>query len=244
MLKLNNISKTIDNNKILNNISLHIGEGEIVGLIGKSGSGKSTILRSISGLSSVDSGEIIYKNEIISSRKEQVAKTELSREIGMVFQHFNLFNHWNVLENVYKNLVIVKKMSKEKAIDKAKKALDSVGLADYYDRDLIQLSGGQKQRVAIARTLAMENKVILFDEVTSALDPESSKEIMNVMQNLKDKFNVTMIIVSHELSFIRDICDKVYFMESGIIVESGSAKTLFTNPENERTRDFLKDYIV
>lgn len=243
MLKLNNISKTIGDNKILNNISLEISEGEIVGLIGKSGSGKSTILRSISGLSGVDSGEIVYKDKVISSKQELVAKDALSSEIGMVFQHFNLFSHWNVLENVYKTLVIVKKMAKDVAIEKAKKALADVGLADFYDRELSQLSGGQKQRVAIARTLAMENKVILFDEATSSLDPESSKEIMNLMASLKEEYKVTMIIVSHELAFIREICDKVYFMEAGTIIESGAATEIFTTPTNERTKEFLKDYL-
>lgn len=244
MLILNNVSKLINGNKILKNVSLNINEGEIVGLIGKSGSGKSTILRSIAGLSGIDSGEIIYKDNVISSNKDFVVKSEISSEIGMVFQHFNLFNHWNVLENVYKTLVIVKKISKQEAIEKAKKSLESVGLAGFEERSLSNLSGGQKQRVAIARTLAMDNKVILFDEATSALDPESSKEIMALMRNLKDEFKVTMIIVSHELSFIRDVCNKVYFMESGEIVESGSASELFSNPKNARTKEFLVDYII
>lgn len=244
MLILNNVSKLINGNKILKNVSLNINEGEIVGLIGKSGSGKSTILRSIAGLSGIDSGEIIYKDNVISSNKDFVVKNEISSEIGMVFQHFNLFNHWNVLENVYKTLVIVKKISKQEAIEKAKKSLESVGLAGFEERSLSNLSGGQKQRVAIARTLAMDNKVILFDEATSALDPESSKEIMALMRNLKDEFKVTMIIVSHELSFIRDVCNKVYFMESGEIVESGSASELFSNPKNVRTKEFLVDYII
>ncbi len=244
MLILNNVSKLINGNKILKNVSLNINEGEIVGLIGKSGSGKSTILRSIAGLSGIDSGEIIYKDNVISSNKDFVVKNEISSEIGMVFQHFNLFNHWNVLENVYKTLVIVKKISKQEAIEKAKKSLESVGLAGFEERSLSNLSGGQKQRVAIARTLAMDNKVILFDEATSALDPESSKEIMALMRNLKDEFKVTMIIVSHELSFIRDVCNKVYFMESGEIVESGSASELFSNPKNARTKEFLVDYII
>lgn len=239
MLKLNSISKTINDNKILDNVSLNVTEGEIIGLIGKSGSGKSTILRSIAGLSGIDSGEIIYKDELISSDKDLKPKTQLSSEIGMVFQHFNLFSHWNVLENIYKNLVIVKNISKQDAIEKAKKALSSVGLSEFADRPLSQLSGGQKQRVAIARTLAMDNKLILFDEATSALDPESSKEIMNVMLELKEKENVTMIIVSHELAFIKEICDRVYFMEEGKIVESGNASELFTQPKNERTKQFL-----
>ncbi|MBU0278989.1 MULTISPECIES: amino acid ABC transporter ATP-binding protein [unclassified Gemella] len=244
MLKLENVSKVLNDNKILNNISLEISEGEIVGLIGKSGSGKSSLLRSVAGLSGIDGGLITYKNEIISSEQAFKAKSPLSSEIGMVFQHFNLFNHWNVLENVYKTLVLVKKISKETALQKAKKALEQVGLANYFDRSIGQLSGGQKQRVAIARTLAMESKLILFDEATSALDPESSKEIMKLMIDLKEKYLVTMIIVSHELSFIRDICDRVYFMENGIIVEENRADIIFSKPKNKRTQEFLKDYII
>ncbi|WP_198145792.1 amino acid ABC transporter ATP-binding protein [Gemelliphila asaccharolytica] len=243
MLKLNNISKTINNNKILDAISLTVEEGEIVGLIGKSGSGKSTILRSISGLSGIDEGEIIYKGKVISSVEPLKHKTKLSVEIGMVFQQFNLFNHWNVLENIYKNLVIVKKENKQVAIEMAKKALNQVGLSELSNRKITSLSGGQKQRVAIARTIAMGNKVILFDEATSALDPQSSKEIMKLMLELKEKFKVTMIIVSHELKFIREICDKVYFIEKGKLIESGTSEEIFSNPKNEKTKEFLEDFI-
>lgn len=243
MLKLNNISKTINNNKILDAISLTVEEGEIVGLIGKSGSGKSTILRSISGLSGIDEGEIIYKGKVISSVEPLKHKTKLSVEIGMVFQQFNLFNHWNVLENIYKNLVIVKKENKQVAIGMAKKALNQVGLSELSNRKITSLSGGQKQRVAIARTIAMGNKVILFDEATSALDPQSSKEIMKLMLELKEKFKVTMIIVSHELKFIREICDKVYFIEKGKLIESGTSEEIFSNPKNEKTKEFLEDFI-
>lgn len=243
MLKLNNISKTINNNKILDAISLTVEEGEIVGLIGKSGSGKSTILRSISGLAGIDEGEIIYKGKVISSVEPLKHKTKLSVEIGMVFQQFNLFNHWNVLENIYKNLVIVKKENKQVAIEMAKKALNQVGLSELSNRKITSLSGGQKQRVAIARTIAMGNKVILFDEATSALDPQSSKEIMKLMLELKEKFKVTMIIVSHELKFIREICDKVYFIEKGKLVESGTSEEIFSNPKNEKTKEFLEDFI-
>lgn len=243
MLKLNNISKTINNNKILDAISLTVEEGEIVGLIGKSGSGKSTILRSISGLSGIDEGEIIYKGKVISSVEPLKHKTKLSVEIGMVFQQFNLFNHWNVLENIYKNLVIVKKENKQVAIEMAKKALNQVGLSELSNRKITSLSGGQKQRVAIARTIAMGNKVILFDEATSALDPQSSKEIMKLMLELKEKFKVTMIIVSHELKFIREICDKVYFIEKGKLIESGISEEIFSNPKNEKTKEFLEDFI-
>lgn len=243
MLKLNNISKTINNNKILDAISLTVEEGEIVGLIGKSGSGKSTILRSISGLSGIDEGEIIYKGKVISSVEPLKHKTKLSVEIGMVFQQFNLFNHWNVLENIYKNLVIVKKENKQVAIEMAKKALNQVGLSELSNRKITSLSGGQKQRVAIARTIAMGNKVILFDEATSALDPQSSKEIMKLMLELKEKFKVTMIIVSHELKFIREICDKVYFIEKGKLIERGTSEEIFSNPKNEKTKEFLEDFI-
>lgn len=243
MLKLNNISKTINNNKILDAISLTVEEGEIVGLIGKSGSGKSTILRSISGLSGIDEGEIIYKGKVISSVEPLKHKTKLSVEIGMVFQQFNLFNHWNVLENIYKNLIIVKKENKQVAIEMAKKALNQVGLSELSNRKITSLSGGQKQRVAIARTIAMGNKVILFDEATSALDPQSSKEIMKLMLELKEKFKVTMIIVSHELKFIREICDKVYFIEKGKLIESGTSEEIFSNPKNEKTKEFLEDFI-
>lgn len=244
MLVVENISKKINDNKILDNVSLTVNQGEIIGLIGKSGSGKSTLLRAIAGIAGIDDGKIIYKDEIISANEDFKTKNELSKEIGMVFQSFNLFNHWNVLENIYKNLVIVKNMPKAKAINKAKKSLEQVGLSNLADRKISELSGGQKQRVAIARTLAMSSDLILFDEATSALDPESSKDIMNLMISLKEKYKVTMIIVSHELSFIKEICDRVYFMENANIIEENTSEKIFTNPKHNRTKEFLKDYLV
>lgn len=244
MLVVENISKKINDNKILDNVSLTVNQGEIIGLIGKSGSGKSTLLRAIAGIAGIDDGKIIYKDEIISANEDFKTKNELSKEIGMVFQSFNLFNHWNVLENIYKNLVIVKNMPKVKAINKAKKSLEQVGLSNLADRKISELSGGQKQRVAIARTLAMSSDLILFDEATSALDPESSKDIMNLMISLKEKYKVTMIIVSHELSFIKEICDRVYFMENANIIEENTSEKIFTNPNHNRTKEFLKDYLV
>lgn len=239
MLKVENIYKTINNNEILKGVSLHVEEGDIVGLIGKSGSGKSTVLRSIAGISGVDKGKIIYKDSVISDTIDFAVRDSQALEIGMVFQQFNLFNHWTVLENIYKNLTLIKKISKDQAIIEAKKSLDNVGLADFYDRKVSSLSGGQKQRVAIARTLAMKNKLILFDEATSALDPESSKDIMALMQKLKSKHNVTMIIVSHELEFIKNICNKVYYMENGEVIESGKSVDIFENPSTDRLKQFL-----
>lgn len=239
MLKVENIYKTINNNEILKGVSLHVEEGDIVGLIGKSGSGKSTVLRSISGISGIDKGKIIYKDRVISDTIDFAVRDSQALEIGMVFQQFNLFNHWTVLENIYKNLTLIKKISKDQAIIEAKKSLDNVGLADFYDRKVSSLSGGQKQRVAIARTLAMKNKLILFDEATSALDPESSKDIMALMQKLKSKHNVTMIIVSHELEFIKNICNKVYYMENGEVIESGNSVEIFENPRTDRLKQFL-----
>lgn len=239
MLKVENIYKTINNNEILKGVSLHVEEGDIVGLIGKSGSGKSTVLRSISGISGIDKGKIIYKDRVISDTIDFAVRDSQALEIGMVFQQFNLFNHWTVLENIYKNLTLIKKIPKDQAIIDAKKSLDSVGLADFYDRKVSSLSGGQKQRVAIARTLAMKNKLILFDEATSALDPESSKDIMALMQKLKSKHNVTMIIVSHELEFIKNICNKVYYMENGEVIESGKSVDIFENPSTDRLKQFL-----
>ena len=239
MLKVENIYKTINNNEILKGVSLHVEEGDIVGLIGKSGSGKSTVLRSIAGISGVDKGKIIYKNKVISDTIDFAVRDSKALEIGMIFQQFNLFNHWTVLENIYKNLTLIKKIPKDQAIIEAKKSLDNVGLADFYDRKVSSLSGGQKQRVAIARTLAMKNKLILFDEATSALDPESSKDVMALMQKLKSKHNVTMIIVSHELDFIKSICNKVYYMENGEVIESGNSVDIFENPRTNRLKNFL-----
>ncbi|MBF0716130.1 amino acid ABC transporter ATP-binding protein [Gemelliphila palaticanis] len=239
MLKVENIYKTINNNEILKGVSLHVEEGDIIGLIGKSGSGKSTVLRSIAGISGVDKGKIIYKNKVISDTIDFAVRDSQALEIGMVFQQFNLFNHWTVLENIYKNLTLIKNISKDQAIIEAKKSLDNVGLVDFYDRKISSLSGGQKQRVAIARTLAMKNKLILFDEATSALDPESSKDIMTLMQKLKSKHNVTMIIVSHELDFIKNICNKVYYMENGEVIESGNSVDIFENPRTNRLKNFL-----
>lgn len=243
MLELKNINKSINGNEILKNLNMTIEEGQIVGVIGKSGSGKSTLLRTIAGLEGLDSGDIIYKGENITTKKSFEKRKDIAYEIGMVFQHFNLFTHWSVLENVYKTLVIVKKMPKQQAIDLAVEALKSVGLGEFIERELSSLSGGQKQRVAIARTLAMQNKVILFDEATSALDPQSSKDIMNVMMNLKNEHKVTMVIVSHELGFIRDICDYIYYMQEGEIVEQGATKDIFSAPKDEKTQQFLADFI-
>jgi len=231
-----NLKKSYNHLEVLKGIDLEIKEGEVVCLIGPSGSGKSTFLRCLNKLETVTSGTVIVDGMDLTDKKNDINKTR--ENIGMVFQHFNLFPHMTVLNNITLAPVTLKKMSKEEAKKKAMELLTQVGLADKADFYPSQLSGGQKQRVAIARALAMNPDIMLFDEPTSALDPEMVGEVLNVMKQLA-KDGMTMVIVTHEMGFAREVASRVIFMDGGYIVEEGAPEEIFSNPKNPRTIDFL-----
>ena len=237
MIKIKNLKKQFGNNVVLKDISVNIEKGEVVSVIGPSGSGKSTFLRCINGLEEFDGGHIFVDNEDMADKNLNIDK--LREKIGMVFQSFNLFPHLTVLENIILAPVTLKKINKEEAKIKAKELLRKVGLEEKADFYPSSLSGGQKQRVAIARALAMNPEAILFDEPTSALDPEMVGEVLQVMKSLA-KDGMTMIVVTHEMGFAREVCDRVIFMADGEIVEQGSPKDVFFSPQHERTQNFLK----
>ena len=237
MIKVKNLKKQFGNNVVLKDISVVIEKGEVISVIGPSGSGKSTFLRCINGLEEFDGGHILVDNEDMADKNLNIDK--LREKIGMVFQSFNLFPHLTVLENIILAPVTLKKMSKEEAKVKAKELLKKVGLEEKADFYPSSLSGGQKQRVAIARALAMNPEAILFDEPTSALDPEMVGEVLQVMKSLA-KDGMTMIVVTHEMGFAREVCDRVIFMADGEIVEQGNPNDVFLNPQHERTQNFLK----
>lgn len=236
MIKIKNLEKTYGDLKVLKGISTDIKEGEVISIIGPSGSGKSTFLRCINRLEEPTNGEIDIEGENIVSPKVDINK--IREKVGMVFQHFNLFPHKTVLENITIGPIKLKKVSQEEAEKIAISLLDKVGLADKKDVYPNKLSGGQKQRVAIARALAMNPKVILFDEPTSALDPEMIGEVLEVMRDLARE-GMTMIVVTHEMGFARTVANRVFFMDQGTILEDGSPKEIFDNPKEERTKEFL-----
>jgi polar amino acid transport system ATP-binding protein len=221
----------------LNGVDMTIHEGEVVSIIGPSGSGKSTLLRCINLIETPTSGHIYFENEELIPNSKKV--NELRQRIGMVFQSFNLFPHLTVLDNITLALKILKHLSDQEALDIAKELLSNVGLLDKIDSYPNQLSGGQKQRVAIARALAMKPDVMLFDEPTSALDIEMVGEVLNVIRDLANQ-GMTMVIVTHEMSFAKEVSDRVIFMAEGQIVEDTTPDILFTKPEKERTKQFLK----
>ena len=231
-----NLKKNYGHLEVLKGIDLEIKEGEVVCLIGPSGSGKSTFLRCLNKLETVTSGTVIVDGMDLTDPKNDINKTR--ENIGMVFQHFNLFPHMTVIENIQLAPVTLKKMTKEEAKKKGMELLAQVGLADKADYYPSQLSGGQKQRVAIARALAMNPDIMLFDEPTSALDPEMVGEVLNVMKQLA-KDGMTMVIVTHEMGFAREVASRVIFMDGGYIVEEGAPSEIFSNPQNPRTIDFL-----
>jgi len=226
--------------KALVDFSTHIKKGEVVVLIGPSGSGKSTFLRCLNRLEEVDSGEIIIDGQDILAKKVDINKVR--EELGMVFQHFNLFPHKTVLENVTLAQLIVRGRKKEKALKIARDLLEKVGIADKESNYPSQLSGGQQQRVAIARALAMQPKIMMFDEATSALDPEMIGEVLDVMKTLARE-GMTMLAVTHEMGFAREVSDRVIFMDGGQIVEEGTAEHFFKNPTHERTKLFLSQIL-
>ncbi len=239
IIELKNLKKQYDNNVVLKNINLHVDRGEVVSIIGPSGSGKSTILRCIIDLESITLGEVLIEgNNLTNKNVDKKIKKEMLLKTGMVFQTFNLFPHMSVRNNIVKTLKVVKKINVAEAENIAKNMLDLVGLSDKIDNFPNQLSGGQKQRVAIARALALQPDIMLFDEPTSALDPELVKEVLDIIRKLKEK-KITMLIVSHEMNFVREISDRVIVMEKGEILEAGTSQQIFENPSSERVREFL-----
>jgi polar amino acid transport system ATP-binding protein len=240
MIKVNNLKKKFGKLEVLKDIDLHVHQGEIVAILGPSGSGKSTFLRCMNLLENPTSGEIIFDGVNILDKKTDINK--IREDIGMVFQNFNLFENMSVIDNITLAPIKVKKMDKESAIKLAEKLLDRVGLLDKKDAYPSQLSGGQKQRIAIARALAMKPKVMLFDEPTSALDPEMVKEVLDVMKELA-KEGTTMVVVTHEIGFAREVASKVIFMDGGYIIEEGSPKEVFENTRQDRTKEFLSKVI-
>ncbi len=235
MLEIKNLKKNFTNKKVLKGIDLEVNEGDVIGIIGPSGCGKSTLLKCINLLEKPTSGKIIYNGDnIVDNNDLEVIR----RKIGMVFQQFNLFENMTVLENIILAPTLLKMMSREEAIKKAMVLLDKIDLKDKANNYPSELSGGQKQRVAIVRTLIMNCEIILFDEPTSALDPEMICEVTNLMRQIRDE-GMTMIIVSHEINFIKNFCSKVIFMSDGYIVEEGTSQEIFEEPKDERLKTFL-----
>ena len=236
MIKITNLQKRFDDLEVLRDVNIDVAEGEVVCIIGPSGSGKSTLLRCINQLEIPTAGEVEYDGKSITNGEMKLR--DFREEVGMVFQRFNLFPMKTVLENVMLAPVLTKKKSKEEAKTKAMELLGKVNMADKANNRPSTLSGGQQQRVAIARALALEPKALLFDEPTSALDPELVGEVLNVMKDLA-KEGMTMIVVTHEMGFARDVADRVIFMADGYVVEEGKPEEMFTSPKNERTKAFL-----
>ena len=237
MIKVENLNKSFGKNEVLKNIDLEINKGEVVAIIGPSGSGKSTLLRCMNLLETPTSGKVIFEGKDLMQNKSSL--NSLRQKMGMVFQNFNLFSHKTVLDNVILAPKLLNKNKLENLKIEGQKLLEKVGLADKISAYPSQLSGGQKQRVAIARALAMHPDVILFDEPTSALDPEVVYEVLQVMKDLA-KEGMTMVIVTHEMGFARDVSDKVIFMVDGEIVESGEPQQIFNTPTHQRTQNFLE----
>jgi ABC-type polar amino acid transport system ATPase subunit len=237
MITVKGLNKKFGNLHVLKEIDLTIAKGEVVSLIGPSGSGKSTLLRCLNLLEEPTTGEVRLDGELINTKGYDVNK--LRQRVGMVFQHFNLFPHKTVLQNIMLAPVLLGKSDRAKAEETARRLLGRVGLAEKADVYPAALSGGQKQRVAIARALAMEPEVMLFDEPTSALDPEMIKEVLDVMRELARE-GMTMVVVTHEMGFAREVCNRTIFMEDGRIVEEGAPADLFTRPQHPRTQAFLK----
>ena len=238
ILEIRHLSKTFGTNAVLKDIDFTVDKGDVTTIIGASGSGKSTLLRCINLLETLTTGEILFHGQDVS--KGRINSSAYRAKVGMVFQNFNLFNNLTVLANCMIGQQKVLKIKPEEARKRALYYLNKVGMAPYINARPDQISGGQKQRVAIARALAMEPEVLLFDEPTSALDPEMVGEVLEVMKALATKDNMTMLVVTHEMSFARDVSTHVVYMADGVIEEEGDPARIFSNPQNQKTRDFLK----
>ena len=250
MIRTEHVSKKFGHLEVLKDVNLTVENGEVICIIGPSGAGKSTFLRSLNQLEVITGGKIFIENELFPHREhdrtvESIDKEKhkaLMLEMGMVFQHFNLFPHKTVLENLMLAPMTVKGLSQAEVEPLARRLLEEVGLSEKADEYPSKLSGGQKQRVAIARALAMQPKIMLFDEPTSALDPELVGEVLNVMKKLAEE-GMTMLCVTHEMGFAREVADRVVFMADGIIMEEGKPEEIFTNPQNDRTKQFLQSIL-
>jgi len=240
VLEINDIYKSFDDLHVLKGISLNVDEGEVVAIIGPSGGGKSTLLRCATTLTEIDKGSIKIAGIDLDYKNKKVM-SDIRGKFGLVFQNFNLFPHFSVRRNITEALVSVHKKSKEEANAICDTLLDKMGLSDKGDAYPCNLSGGQQQRVSIARALATSPDILFFDEPTSALDPELTAGVLNVIRELAEE-KMTMVIVTHEMSFARDVADRIIFMDGGVIVEEGSASELINNPKNERTKTFLAGY--
>ena len=236
ILEINHLSKSFGKNEVLRDIDFTVSKGDVISIIGASGSGKSTLLRCINLLETPTSGQILYHGENVADRK--VKAHDYRSHVGMVFQSFNLFNNMTVLENCMTGQMHVLKKSRAEAKEVAMYYLQKVGMAPYINAKPRQISGGQKQRVAIARALAMNPEILLFDEPTSALDPEMVGEVLSVMQTLAQE-GMTMLVVTHEMAFARDVSNRVVYMNEGVICEQGTPEELFGNPQKQETMDFL-----
>jgi glutamate transport system ATP-binding protein len=240
LIELRDVRKSFDGNLVLDGVSLRVDRGEAIVIAGPSGSGKSTMLRCINGLETVDSGEVLFEGRSVSKAGKGLAA--LRAEIGMVFQQFNLFPHMSVLDNVTLAPIRVKGVPKTDAKKRARQLLERVGIAGKADQYPAELSGGQQQRVAIARALAMEPKLMLFDEPTSALDPEMIREVLDVMRDLA-RSGMTMLVVTHEMGFAREVCDRLVFIDDGRIVEEAPPVEFFSAAKSERAREFVDKII-
>lgn len=240
VIELVHLQKQFGENTVLRDINLSVSKGEVLSIIGASGSGKSTMLRCINLLETPSSGQILYHGKDITSHDMNIS--QYRAKVGMVFQSFNLFNNMTALNNCITGQVSVLKRSREEAEATAMKYLERVGMAPYINARPSQLSGGQKQRVAIARALAMEPEALLFDEPTSALDPQMVGEVLDVMRSLADD-GLTMIVVTHEMAFARDVSTNVVFMSGGVICEEGRPRDIFENPQNDKTKEFLSRFL-
>ena len=249
LLEINHCNKKFGDNEVLKDISLSVEEGQVVSIIGPSGSGKSTLLRCATLLETMDGGDLIYLGEYTAKADETGksvygTKADLQKarqHFGLVFQNFNLFPHYSVLKNITEPPILIGKRPKDEVYAEARELLRKMGLADKEDAYPYQLSGGQQQRVSIARALAMKPKILFFDQPTSALDPELTGEILQVIKELAAE-HMTMVIVTHEMSFARDVSDHIIFMDGGVIVEEGEPKELINNPKQERTKAFLSRF--
>ena len=240
MIEVKNIHKKFEKTEVLKGVSLRVETGDVIVILGPSGSGKTTLLRCINFLERADSGELTVGDQTVNlktaSKKEIL---QIRRKTGFVFQNHNLFNNKNALENVMEGLVVARKVPKAEARERAMAALEKVGLSDRYDYYPSQLSGGQQQRVGIARAIALNPEIIMFDEPTSALDPELVGETLKIIRKIAEE-GITMVVVTHEMSFASDVANKVVFMDGGVIVEEGAPGEIFSHPKEERTRQFLQ----